>query len=365
MLIFVIALNDGKIETNEALILLFGKSLPKFINIDYSLSFLSVVYLCYVSMVIVIYWQEKQHREIRQMLQELPAIQNMLNSKSNSNSQTDLENIAIPPSPSPSSLKLEEFQALLQQHSPIKASRSSSPSTPSLRILSSPSLPPSQLLTVSKKYSEDVDDARSTENLRYNHYYERFIQQIHTIISTPVREILKVFVPTLLPEDPDVPYNLFNIVASYMPYISNLLSTLIAIILATPPSPRHRGNQSVDHHIISRTIDGGSRINRTGDEESESLLKTPSARLSKSGSGSPLGSEGGNEDDHHLRVPLNRVFLVVGVCILCISIAASVIVFASESLIRSLGLDISTMGVTLVAFGSEVRRTLLQTFPLM
>ncbi len=332
----------------------------KFMNIDYSLSYLSVVYLCYVSMVIVIYWQEKQHREIRQMLQELPAIQSMLNSKSNSNSQTDLESIAIPPSPSPSTLKLEEFQALLQQHSPIKASRSSSPSTPSLRILSSPSLPPSQLLTVSKKYSEDVDDARSTENLRYNHYYERFIQQIHTIISTPVREILKVFVPTLLPEDPDVPYNIFNIVASYMPYISNLLSTLIAIILATPPSPRHRGNQS-NHHITSRTIDGEPRINRAGDEESESLLTTPSARLSKSGSGSPLGSDGGNEDDHHLRVPLNRVFLVVGVCILCISIAASVIVFASESLIRSLGLDISTMGVTLVAFGSEVRRTLLFT----
>lgn len=82
--------------------------------------------------------------------------------------------------------------------------------------------------------------------------------------------------------------------------------------------------------------------------QSESIVPLSHSVNNSNNSNNPSG------DHHSGAVPLWRAILCLVASIFAISLLASTIVAVSESFIVSLHLDSSTVGATLVAFGSEV-----------
>jgi Ca2+/Na+ antiporter len=60
------------------------------------------------------------------------------------------------------------------------------------------------------------------------------------------------------------------------------------------------------------------------------------------------------DSDEATKVPFVRAVTVLIVCLCCIAVLASMIIFFCTDLARSLGVDQSTLGATLVALGAEV-----------
>jgi Ca2+/Na+ antiporter len=97
---------------------------------------------------------------------------------------------------------------------------------------------------------------------------------------------------------------------------------------------------------------------------SQSAKKYPEVGLSKSSSLDNLSESSGQyEESNNAASPLEPVSFVRACCILfsciiCIAVLASMIIFICTDLAKSLGVDQSTLGATLVALGAEIPDTI-------
>jgi Ca2+/Na+ antiporter len=493
---FLYSLNDGKIETKEALTLLFSKYIF-FFPIRFLFHFLLLVYLCYVAMVMVIYYNERNNKELKKYIDDYPEVSELLKSGN---------------SMSGSSERLEELKSLItpntsghyhHSHGPPMIQKPDalviSPTNTNAvnpgpgsgsgkkRIVSGSGKPlvqsPVFLVTEDGKTNnnknnnnmasfekndleiaesdrifgneqfvvqeEDVEDAAPISRSA-NRFFERLFEQIQALISKPVRDFLKMLIPTL-ENDPNATtnFNLFNFVyfsiyvsssqSSYQLISPNIVPATAAGMkssntssanskinnnskIGITSSPKKQtssakmkestdttapissdqmnsgsnnsdNNNSNNNYQTTDTVSDNNNSNNSavtkndiemakivtgGNSKKSRSNKTTVASSKKTGSRKAGGEEkvileadieegeleeednNGEEDDalsidSENKIPLWRAFLVVFTCIFGISCSASMIVFASESLIQGLGVDTSKMGVTLVAFGSEVR----------
>jgi Ca2+/Na+ antiporter len=305
-------------------------------------------------MVIVIYYNDKQSRKIKRLIDEYPEMTEMINLASAASSQKldELEGLL---SEKRQSQKSQQQQQSMQSPSgSAKRNAAAPPSSPSTIIEDVESFRPPPVVSSlsSAVFVEDVEDATAITRTSHNSYYERLSKQITIALSTPIREMLKILVPSLHAESSHA-FNVFNVL-----YLQYLQLT--------------QGSSASSSSSISSSLNRQQKRSRL-EEESSGLLTASSSSPSSSFKGGgmlasdqhlPLGSVSSHssskdntmfseEEAIHL-VPVWRALLVVLFCIFCISVFASIIIFASESLIKSMGVDTSKMGVTLVAFGSEV-----------
>jgi Ca2+/Na+ antiporter len=122
-------------------------------------------------------------------------------------------------------------------------------------------------------------------------------------------------------------------------------------------------NQTMASSANSNSSNTSSRSNSfanipaLGEEANQNLANTSAAvPVGASNVYRPIDGYDQEYEEVHMRVPIWRVFIVIVVCVLFISIFASGIVYFGEALTSLLGMNSSTMGATLVAMGSEVRQ---------
>jgi Ca2+/Na+ antiporter len=445
--------------------------------------FISLVYLCYVMMVMVIYYNERNNKELKKYIDDYPEVSELLKSGSSmSGSSERLEELKslITPNTSghyhhhhgppmiqkPDALVISPTNAnaniinsgpgsgsgkkrivsgsgkpvvqspvfMIADDGKNNNNNNNNSRTPSfekndLEIAESDRIFGNEQFVVQE---EDVEDAAPISRSA-NRFFERLFEQIQAVISKPVRDFLKMLIPTL-ENDPNATtnFNLFNFVyfsiyvsssqSSYQLISPNIAPATAAGMKSSSGSANSKnkqtssakmkestdttapissdqmntGNNNSDNNNSNNnyqnTVPDGSNNNsnnsavtkndiemantNTGNNSkksrsNKSTKKTGSRRAGGTGEEKvileeddieegELEEEGNGEDDDALsvdsenKIPLWRAFLVVFTCIFGISCSASMIVFASESLIQGLGVDTSKMGVTLVAFGSEV-----------
>jgi Ca2+/Na+ antiporter len=306
-------------------------------------------------MVIVIYYNDKQSRKIKRMIDEYPEMTEMINLASAASSQKLDELEGLLSEKRQSQKSQQQQQTMLSPSGSAKRNAAAPPSSPSTIIEDVESFRPPPVVSSlsSAVFVEDVEDATAITRTSHNSYYERLSKQITIALSTPIREMLKILVPSLHAESSPA-FNVFNVL-----YLQYLQLT--------------QGSSTSSSSSISSSLNRQQKRSRLEEESSGLLTASSSSPSSSFKGGGMLASDqhlplGGSVSSHssskdntifseeeaiHL-VPVWRALLVVLFCIFCISVFASIIIFASESLIKSMGVDTSKMGVTLVAFGSEV-----------
>lgn len=374
-------------------------------------------------MVLVLYWNERNNKDLKKYIDEYPEISAIMKSSSNSSSVEKLEELKSLIHKNRVNNDYDVEKKLMRSNQDIDddpsmplvgtiASRSSSGEGRKRLISSSASSSERNPTTFSPTFNrrddmnyilddidetdhiidqfmvEDVDDANPLKRSK-NRFYERLFHHFHHIVSTPIREVLKILIPTLEHEFESNSYNLFNYFY-FQYFIKSTLYTTVGTYFAVPTTaPSATPSTSIRNR--RSPVMGKGKKPSTGNQSDLRRSNSPSYPTSPtvvapsvSPPRSPVNefdgtpqkeddpelqsnnlveaeneeeeADGGDDDSgiDHESIPVWRAFLVVFVCIVGISISASAIVYASESLMKGVGIDSSVMGVTLVAFGSEV-----------
>eukprot|EP01034_Spumella_vulgaris_P026223 gene26223-32763_t len=197
--------------------------------------------------------------------------------------------------------------------------------------------------------TEDVEEA-VTISTRTN-VIERSLHMINHCIAAPIQFVLSYILPQLHPHPtaPVIAITGGGVTTTWESEIEEETEALLPPYTSSSPytTPGSSGRFVIDNYNHTSSSLSSTTPPRTSSSSSSPLpLKSTTPRRTKR----VLSKEE--------LVPLWRAIAVLVVSIVCIGLLASGIVSFSEAIVRHMGIDTSTLGATLVALGAEIPDTI-------
>ncbi len=325
--VFLCSMKDGQIGVNEALIITSGYHA----NLSVTCLTVVAVYFVYVGTVAYGYLTSLSgQREVaglkRQMVESNLLMNNSgtsgFSASGSSKSSFDAVSTRTTSASMERHLYLNDLEQQQSEQVSGRRGRYSNRSYDDEEEEEQTSLLGSFELRATSNEAEDVETA--VPSSVHANAFERTMSYVNTCIASPIQYALSWVLPQLHPRP----------TSALIPLSANL--SLVApeeSFALVPPPYAHSPVRDRSPHS-----GGGGR--------------SPSPTTNAA---APLVSADSNKSE---LVPLWRAVSVLVVSILCIGLLASAIVTLSEALVRSMGVDTSTLGATLVALGAEIPDTI-------